>query len=172
MNSKRNSIILILAIFFLSAYFLLIKIGVIGFNKDIVLSAGFMLYGLILTFLNIGNGEKYKIFIGTFFFLTGVALYSSAAFSLINIKSSLFQLMLIIFGSGFLMLYYDSAKRDFLIYSMTLILAGLIGVFFGANFFFFKITSLALEYIVNNWLIFIIIYLCVSLILSIRKERF
>lgn len=165
--NKINSVIIFLIILVAAAILLRIA-GVFDFTSVEVLSAILMLVGVAAVYSSFGTLKKGLIFVGTATFFVGILVFINAHFELETTRLILFPSVLLIMGSGFLLLYVDEPS-DKLYLTLGLIFLGT-----GIAYVLFVRSSAFSGFFVSFWNLiksyWIILVLAGGLILLLRKS--
>lgn len=126
----KNSRSLLSYVFILVALFYVLKLlDVIPLSFMLVVAYAFIIYGVVSAYISLGTRQRAGLFLGTIIFLTGIALFTTENFTIIQPGMIVFPSTLFILGAGFLMLYInESSNRIFLYSSLLLIPLGLISI--------------------------------------------
>jgi len=141
---------LILAVFFK-------LIGLLNINNEEILAYTFVFYGISSVYLSLGKNKKFRLFLGTVVFLTGIIFFILNNFDIINPSRMIFPAIILTAGTGFLMLYIDDTNDKGILYaSVAFIIPGLIySIYFGTmrpGLFIYSIYQVILKY----WFILLI----------------
>ena len=124
---NNNQPILIYLLIFLALSIILKLFGIIDVENTELIGYAMIFYGINLVYLSFGGKQQGLLFTGTVFFLVGLLLFLINNFEFINNKEIIFPSILLILGTGFLMLFLDNtSKKNFLLVSLTFILSALI----------------------------------------------
>ena len=126
MNNRFAGYIL----FCLGIIFLLDIDLLFGLNRHLIILSILLIVGLSGTFVCLGSGRRIAHFIFTIIFLSGVLLFITGQYVLLNQGKILFPSVLFMIGAGFFMLFLDNTREIvFLITSIFLLLTSFILIF-------------------------------------------
>ena len=165
---KQQTILVYLLIFLVLSIILKI-IGLIDVEGSEILGYALIFYGISLVYLSFGRNKKILLFIGSTFFLTGIALFLINNFDFNDNSSLIYPSILLIPGINFLLIFIeDNSSKVSLILSILLLLVGFYHTIssgsFNLNSFFSSIISITLKY----WLIALIL---LGIIFLISREK-
>ena len=125
MNKSQPILTYTLSFLILAVIFKII--GLLNLSNEEILAYTFIFYGISSVYLSFGRDKKFRIFLGTVFFLIGIILFVLNNFDINNISKIIFPSILFILGIGFLMLYIDNINDKAMLYiSLIFIFTGLV----------------------------------------------
>jgi hypothetical protein len=140
---KLNDLTLIIILFIIVS-FILSLFGIISFAFTDILAYLLLVIGAALVYTETIRQNKLSIFLGTIIFLFGVYFLVTEKFNLNPGEEYYLPIILILSGSGFLLLYtLTSVQKIYLIGSLVLITSGMTLLVISSNLavksFFFSI---------------------------------
>jgi hypothetical protein len=140
---KLNDLTLIIILFIIVS-FILSLFGIISFAFTDILAYSLLVIGAALVYTETIRQNKLSIFLGTIIFLFGVYFLVTEKFNLNPGEEYYVPIILILSGSGFLLLYtLTSVQKIYLIGSLLLITSGMTLLVISSNLavksFFFSI---------------------------------
>jgi hypothetical protein len=140
---KLNDLTLIIILFIIVS-FILSLFGIISFAFTDILAYSLLVIGAALVYTETIRQNKLSIFLGTIIFLFGVYFLVTEKFNLNPGEEYYLPIILILSGSGFLLLYtLTSVQKIYLIGSLVLITSGMTLLVISSNLavksFFFSI---------------------------------
>jgi hypothetical protein len=140
---KLNDLTLIIILFIIVS-FILSLFGIISFAFTDILAYSLLVIGAALVYTETIRQNKLSIFLGTIIFLFGVYFLVTEKFNLNPGEEYYVPIILILSGSGFLLLYtLTSVQKIYLIGSLVLITSGMTLLVISSNLavksFFFSI---------------------------------
>jgi len=126
-------------------------LGIINVESTELLGYAMIFYGINLVYTFFGKHRHGILFTGTALFLVGLFLFITNNFEFINERAIIFPSILLIVGISFLMLFFDdTARKNFLLISVTLILSAVtVTVLIGSitvTLFINSITKIIVKY--------------------------
>ena len=165
----KNQSIIVYLLIFLALSILGKLLGIIDVENTEILAYALMFYGISQVYLFIDKNQKGLLFGSTFLFLTGLVVFITSNFEFSNTTELIFPSLLFITGGSFLMLFIDdTAKKNYLIISGTLIFTGfMVTIFVGSpsfSLFFQSLINIASKY----WVVLLLI---LGIILIVRRDN-
>ena len=163
-----NKIVLSL-VFTLSGFlFFLNLFGAVNMERIEIFGISFILFGIISVFSNIGKNKRGLLFLSSCLFILGCIITFVHNSEIYNYQEITFSAVLVIIGSGFLILYFDNPNVKAFMYSSILLLTfGMLTVHKSNLFGIAPIANRYCNSLLNVWPIFIII----SLVLILAKRN-
>lgn len=124
---------ILLALFFI--FILLSVTGIITISFSVIVSYLLLIGGMVLVYNAILKENKIETFIGAVFFLSGIFFLISENFDVMISNLLIVTILLLIFGSGFFIIFITNpGKRIHFYLSLVLLAAGLILIITGTQF--------------------------------------
>jgi hypothetical protein len=166
---NNNQPILIYLLIFLALSIILKLFGIIDVENTELIGYAMIFYGINLVYLSFGGKQQGLLFTGTVFFLVGLLLFLINNFEFINNKEIIFPSILLILGTGFLMLFLDNtSKKNFLLVSLTFILSALIVTTLLGSITATLFVDSVVKITVKYWLIALV---AIVLLIVLHRER-
>jgi len=158
---KLNDLALIIILFIIVS-FILSLFGIISFAFTDILAYSLLVIGAALVYTETIRQNKLSIFLGTMIFLFGVYFLVTAKFNLNPGEEYYLPIILILSGSGLLLLYtLTSVRKIYLIGSLVLITSGMTLLVISSNLavqsFFFSLLPV-LEFLWPVLIILLILF--------------
>jgi hypothetical protein len=154
-----------LIVFFIVASFLLSILKIISVTLTDILSYSLLVIGIALVYGETLRQNRLSIFLGSIIFLLGVYFLVSENFNLNISEGMSIPLILILAGSGMLVLHIStSTKIIFLVISIILLSAGLILFIVNSHWNFGSFFQSVLPIINFLWPVLIILFVLVILL--------
>ena len=158
---KLNDLALIIILFIIVS-FILSLFGIISFAFTDILTYSLLVIGAALVYTETIRQNKLSIFLGTMIFLFGVYFLVTAKFNLNPGEEYYLPIILILSGSGLLLLYtLTSVRKIYLIGSLVLITSGMTLLVISSNLavqsFFFSLLPV-LEFLWPVLIILLILF--------------
>ncbi|MEI7812188.1 MAG: hypothetical protein WCJ01_07155 [Ignavibacteria bacterium] len=146
-------------IFIFSVFAFTLKFfGIITVSLTLVISCVFLIFGLFSVYLTIDTHQRAELFLGTAIFLTGIVLFVTQHFSIIQPGMLVFPSVLFILGAGFLMLFINNRLNIvFLSASLILIASSILSMFLVRRFTIFDFPNRIAAGISDYYPVFIIL---------------
>ena len=165
---KKHQSVITYILILLMLLVLLKMTRVINIRNIELLGYVLIFFGLSYVFNSFGQNKPGLLFTATVIFLSGMILFITSNFEIIQPSRLILPAFLMIIGIGFLMVYIDGGMRvPILVFSLSFIIAGIIVTVIRGNFamhtFFTSISGMAEKY----WPVLLIF---AGVILLFRKE--
>ena len=144
-------------------------IGLLHIENEELLAYTFVFYGISSVYLSMGQDKKFRVFLGTVVFLTGIVFFIINNFDIISLTKIILPSIILILGAGCFMLYMDNTNDKAILYvSLFLILVGLVySISIGSmkpGYFIYSAYQVILKY----WIIIIIALIIFT---AIKREN-
>jgi len=163
-----NKILLSLVLILMSFLFFIKLTGEGNIKTIEIFAVGFIAFGFLSVFNNLGKGNRGLLFISSSLFVIGFIIMIVHSSEIHSYENFTFASLLVSVGSSFLILYIDNPRVKAFIYSASLLLV--LGFLAAANSSLLGIVPLANRYcnsLLNVYPVFIII----SLVMIIFNNR-
>ncbi len=163
--------ILTYVLLFLAIFLLLKFLGLIYLSSGEIIGYALIFYGISIVYLSLGRNQKYSLFFGTVFFLTGILLYVLNNFLVFSSTSALLPSALLIPGIAYLMLFMDNpSNKKFLVIGTALIAVGLTTITINGQLNLPSFYHSVLKITTSYWQI-VLVVVVILILISIEEKK-